>query len=101
MPTVFVYGFRGKYTGSPVYDYSHPELNATHKCMLFLSQESDQSQMHLAGAECLKYGFGEYEFSRAGRLDIDSLNTDTFRGFSGYYEEALSQGSALVFYPNA
>jgi hypothetical protein len=99
MPTVWVYGFRGRYTGSPAYEYSHPELNATHKCMLFLSQEGKQSQWEQAGAECLKYGFGEYSFERSGKLDLDALNTDAFRGFSGFYEEALEYGSALVYYP--
>ena len=101
MTTVYVYGFNGRYTGSPEYEYAHPELNARHKCLLFLSQDRSASQWDLAGAECLKYGFGEYEFSRAGKLDIDALNTDAYRGFSGFYEEALEQGSALVFYPNA
>jgi hypothetical protein len=100
MPTVHVYGFTGKYTGSAEYDYRHPELGATHKCMLFLSQERDESEWDLAGVECRKYGFSEVSFSRAGKLVVDALNTDTYRGFAGFYEEALEQGSALVFYPN-
>jgi hypothetical protein len=36
---------------------------------------------------------------RYGKLVVEVLNTEPYRGFSGFYEEALSSGSALVFYP--
>lgn len=101
MVVIYVYGFTGKYTGRPEYDYSHPELGATHKCMLFLRQDEDSDQFSLAEAESRKYGFGEFTFARAGKLDTDALNTDAFRRFADFYEEALEDGSALVFYPNA
>ena len=101
MPTVHVYSFTGKYTGSPKYDYAHPELNATHTCLLFLAQESEDHQWELAAAECQYYGFGEYQFARAGKLDVNALNTDLYRGFSGFYQTAIESGSALVYYPNA
>jgi hypothetical protein len=101
MATVWVYGFSGKFTGSPEYEYSHPGLYETHKCMLFLAQDSSESQWAQAGAECVKYGFGEYSFERSGKLDLDALNTDAYRGFSGFYEEALEYGSALVYYPRS
>jgi hypothetical protein len=101
MSVIYVYGFTGKYTGSPEYDYQHPELGATHKCMLFLRQDEDADLFTLAEAESRKYGFEEFTSARVGKLDIEALNSDSFRGFSGFYEEALENGSALVFYPNA
>ena len=101
MPSVHVYGFTGKYTGSPEYEYAHPELGATHKCMLFLFQHTEDSEWDLAGVECRKFGFDELVFEREGRLYSDVLNTDRYRGFSGFYEEAMERGSALLFYPNA
>lgn len=101
MAVIYVYGFTGRYTGSPEYDYLHPEPGATHKCMLFLRQEEDADSFTLAEAESRKYGFEEFAFSRAGKLDIEVLNSDTYRRFSGFYKEALESGSSLVFYPNA
>ena len=48
----------------------------------------------------MKYGFAEVEFSGFGPLQVDVLDTPRFKGFAGFYEEALREGSALVFYPN-
>lgn len=100
MSVIYVYGFTGKYIGSPEYDYKHPELGATHSCMLFLLQNEDTEQFLLAEAESRKYGFSEFMLSKAGKLDINVLNTDAYRGFAGFYEEALESGSSLVYYPN-
>ena len=37
----------------------------------------------------------------AGPLKVDVLTTDQFSEFTVFYEEALNEGSALVYYPNA
>ena len=37
---------------------------------------------------------------RYGKLQVEVLNTDLYRGFAGFYEGALQNGSTLVFYPN-
>ena len=100
MTVVVIYGFKGKYTGNPEYEYKHPEIGDIHKGMLFISQEAESDESALAEYECKKYGFTEIQFSGHGKLQIEALNTDTYRGFAGFYEEALSSGSALVFYPN-
>lgn len=68
--------------------------------MLFLAQPTDEQLSEAALAECVKYGFTEFEFSGYGPLQVEVLNTPQFKGFAGYYEEALREGSALVFYPN-
>lgn len=100
MGIVAIYSFSGRYSGNPEYEYHHPELGATHRCMLFLRQQADSDEYEGALAECEKYGFSEIVFSRRGVLQVEVLNTDTYRGFAGLYEEALSDGSALVYYPN-
>ena len=100
MSVVVVYGFSGQYSGSSEYEWSHPHLGVTHKCMLFLRQEADLDAYPDAQVECERYGFSDIQFSGCGKLQIEVLNTDAYRGFSGFYEEALSSGSALLYYPN-
>jgi hypothetical protein len=99
MSIVGIYGFTGRYSGTSEYEWTHPEAGATHKCMLFLRQESDSGEFEPATAECHRYGFEAIENLRYGKLVVDVLNTEPYRGFSGFYEEALASGSALVFYP--
>ncbi len=100
MTRIAIYGFSGRYSGPSVYDWEHPQVGAVHKCMLFLRQHSDTSEHDLALSECQKFGFCNVENMRFGILQIDALNTDLYRGFAGFYEEALRSGSALVYYPN-
>ena len=100
MIIVMIYGFTGRYAGHSEYNWEHPEPDAVHQCMLFLRQHSESNEHHAALSECHKYGFTDIENMRYGKLQIDALNTDLHRGFSGFYEEALTNGSALLFYPN-
>lgn len=100
MTIVAVYGFSARYTGSTEYDWCHPEVGAIHKCILFLRQESGGSEFQAAVDECRRYGFDEIEDMRFGKLQVELLNSDLYRGFARFYEEALSVGCALVFYPN-
>lgn len=100
MTVIVIYGSTGKYSGNGEYKWNHPEAGATHKCMLFLRQDSDSNEHLAAVAECAKYGFTEIENMRYGTLRVEVLNTDLYRGFAGFYEGALQEGSTLVFYPN-
>ncbi|QNH15275.1 hypothetical protein HEP74_00393 [Xanthomonas sp. SS] len=100
MTVVVIYGFTGKYSGDAEYTWNHPEVGATHKCMLFLRQDSDASEYQAAVAECGRYGFTNIENMRYGKLQVEVLNTDLYRGFAGFYEDALQEGSTLLFYPN-
>ncbi len=100
MKTVLLYGFEGTYTGGNEYDYHHPELNETHKCLLFVSQESSEPNFELAEEEYKKYGFTDVTGLKGKELNVDALNSDSYKGFSGFYEEALNEGSCLVYYPN-
>ncbi len=100
MTVVMIYGFTGKYSGNAEYTWNHPEAGATHKCMLFLRQNSDSNEYKAAVTECRRYGFTDIENMRYGKLQVEVLNTDLYRGFAGLYEEALQEGSTLLFYPN-
>lgn len=101
MPVVMIYGFTGQYAGNSEYDWNHPERNDVYKCMLFLRQESESPDFENAKSECRRYGFADISDMRVGKLHVEVLNTDLYRGFSGFYEEALAHGGTLVFYPDA
>jgi hypothetical protein len=100
VPIVEIHGFHGTFSGASEYEYQHPEVGASQKCMLFFAQQKDEQVAEAALAECAKYGFAGVEFSGHGPLKVEVLNTPQFKGFAGFYEEALREGSALVSYPN-
>tara|TARA_A200000159_G_scaffold155933_1_gene170280 strand:- start:62 stop:415 length:354 start_codon:yes stop_codon:yes gene_type:complete len=99
MSKVFIYGFTGTFTEKPEYDYAHPDVGATHKCMLFLRQESATTEFLNAENEAKKFGFSSITNLAGNQLQIDVLNTEAYKGFTGYYNEALKEGSSLVYYP--
>jgi len=100
MVVVMIYGFTGRFSGDTEYNWNHPERNEFCKCLLFMRQDSELEELENARSECRKYGFVDVTNMRAGKLQIEALKTDLYRGFADFYEEALSQGSALVFYPD-
>ncbi|MCZ2131062.1 MAG: hypothetical protein LC109_12470 [Bacteroidia bacterium] len=97
---VFVYIFQGKYSGKTEFEYKNPEVGAVHKCLIFISQESEHEQYEFAEEEIMKYGFCEIENMMGNLLQVEALNTPAYKNFSGFYEEALNEGSCLVYYPN-
>ncbi len=101
MSVVVLYHFSGRYSGKSEYEWRHPELGAVHKCILFLHQNVDVNEWSEAEQECQRYGFTDIKFSGHGKLQVEVLNTDEYRGFAGFYETALKDGSALVYYPNS
>jgi len=100
MSIVVIYGFEGTFSGKAEYEYSFPEIGVQHRCMLFLMQENDELEFETASAEIGKFGFGNLSNLRGNPLKVEVLNTDSFKGFTGFYEEALDSGSSLVVYPN-
>lgn len=57
--------------------------------------------MTLAETEGAKYGFTSITIDNGKQLSVELLNTDEYRKFYSYYEEAMDEGSALAWYPNA
>lgn len=95
-----IYGFTGRYAGTAEFEWSAPRVGAHHQAMLFLLQDDERYDFDRALTECTRFGFDEIRDLRCGRLQVDVLNTDAFRGFAGFYEEALEAGSALLYYPD-
>ena len=100
MAVVMLYGFTGSFAGQSEIDWRHPAVGEPHKCLLFLRQAEESENFLAAQAELSRFGFGTVEFARCGRLQVEVLNTDTFRGFVSFYQEALEEGSCIVWYPN-
>ena len=101
MNAVVIYRLEARFTGNPSYEFTQPEIGATHKCLLFMAQQTEEGQYEAALNECLKFGFSDIIFGGHGTLQPGVLDTEEFKGFSGHYEEALNEGSSLIFYPNA
>ena len=100
MKTVVLYGFEGEFVGGNEYEYHHPELNQVHKCLLFLAQDSEHPDFEFATTECSKFGFANLNNLTGKALKVDVLKTDSFRCFTKFYDEALNEGSSIVYYPN-
>ena len=97
---MMIYGFEGAFTGEASYEYRAPEPGAWHRGILFLAQSEGEGEYQLALAECALYGFSSVRFSGHGVLQVETLNSEPFREFAPFYEEALSDGSALFYYPH-
>jgi hypothetical protein len=68
--------------------------------LLFISQDNEELDFENAVNEGRKYGFTDTENWVGNPLQVEVLNTEGYRRFSGFYEEALNEGSSLVYYPN-
>jgi len=100
MSIVVIYGFEGIFTGKAEHDYSFPEISQKHRCMLFLLQDDNELDFEAASLETVRFGFEEPSNLRGNPLKLEVLNTDSFKGFAGFYHEAIESGSSLVVYPN-
>ena len=76
-----------------------PEEGATHKAMLFPSQDSESVEFDLALAGINEFGFTDIQSLRGNPLKVESMNDPKMAVFSKYYEEAFEAGSSLVWYP--
>ncbi len=93
--TVFIYGFAAEFSGEFEFQWQHPEKGASHKCLLFLAQESSNRNDDLARSECAKFGFKDITIDRGNPQRVEVLNTEQFWGFSAFYEGALNESSAI------
>lgn len=100
MNKIYLYGFNGTYSGEPAYDWNSPEKGANHNCLIFLRQSKEIIDFDATTNEIRRFGFEGISGLRGNELKLEALNSDSYRGFSGFYESALQDGSCLVFYPN-
>jgi hypothetical protein len=81
------------------YELRAPPVGVPHKFIMFLRQSSEELDFPVASEEARRFGFTAVEFIKGGLIQPESLNS--MPGFGVFYEEALSVGRSLVWYPNA
>jgi len=96
---VILYLCEGKYAGPGALEFNPPQVGAHHKFLLFLRQADPTLSYSDASAEAARFGFAPVNVLNGKQLDVESLNS--MSGFTKHYEEALSQGSSLVWYPQS
>lgn len=99
MKHVYLYPGAAKFDGSGEFEWQSPSLGSTHKLILFLSQEVDESQPEIAVRELSSFGFCEIQIGVGKPLDVEALNDPQMRAFQRHYEGAVADGRSLVWYP--
>ena len=99
MPTVFVYLAEATYRGPSEFDWPNPQIGARHKLLLFLAQASNAPSEAEASRELSRFGFAQTRIEPGKQISVESLNAGTMRGLHKHYEEALAEGSSVVWYP--
>jgi len=100
MPTVFVYLSEATYRGPSEFPWHSPDEGARHKVMLFLSQDHASASEAAATSELARFGFSEVSLKQGKPITVEALNAPNMQAFHKHYEEALSAGSSVVWYPN-
>jgi hypothetical protein len=94
---VVLYLCEGVFDGPGELDLRAPEVGARHKFLLFLRQETNNASSAEAVREAQRFGFGSINVLNGKALEVESLNSA--QGFAKHYEEALAEGSSLIWYP--
>jgi len=68
--------------------------------MLFLAQVESKSSEAVATTELSRFGFKETQLSPGRPIAVETLNAPDMRTFQKNYEEALTNGASVVWYPN-
>ena len=95
---VVLYIGDGTFSGPGEYELRAPPVGVPHKFIIFLRQSSAALDFRVALDEAERFGFRVVTFVKGGLIQPESLNS--MPGFSVFYEEALSAGHSLVWYPN-
>jgi hypothetical protein len=80
------------------YELRASPVGVSHKFILFIRQSGEELNFSAALEEAKRFGFSVVEFSKVGLIQPEALNS--MPGFGVFYEEALSTGHSLVWYPN-
>lgn len=100
MPTIFVYLAEATYRGPSEFSWHNPDVGARHKLMLFLAQTANASSESEANRELSRFGFAEAQLQPGKPIAVESLNAPNMRAFHKHYEEALAEGSSIMWYPD-
>jgi hypothetical protein len=96
---VVLYLCDGVFDGPGELQFRAPEVGGRHKFLLFLRQENPSASSAEAIREAQRFGFGSINVLNGKPLEVESLSSA--QGFAKHYEEALAEGSSLVWYPRA
>jgi len=95
--TVILYFCDGTFSGASALTFKAPEAGMRHRFLLFLRQDTAGVSYVSALAEAERFGFSSIKVLNGKPLDVETLNGRD--GLASNYEEALSEGSSLVWYP--
>ena len=98
--TVMLYLCEAIFTGETAVTYTeYPAIGSTHRGILFVSQSSSQIDVPRAMEILAQYGWSSAKIASAKPVQPESLNNPSMRVFQRYYEECLTEGDSLVWYP--
>jgi hypothetical protein len=98
--TVFVYLAEATFKGTCEFSWGSPEVGDRHKVMLFLSQSANEVDEAEASRELSRFGFADILLKAGKSISVESLNDPKMQQFQKHYEEALSEGSSVGWYPS-
>ena len=101
MTTVFVYLAEATFKGTSELSWRSPEVGNRHKVMLFLSQPASEVDQAGASRELTRFGFTDILLTAGKPISVESLNAPKMQVFQKHYEEALSEGTSVAWYPDA
>lgn len=99
MKHVYLYGGAATFDGSGSFQWQSPSMGATHRLILFLSQDVDEPQPEVALRELASFGFCEIQIGTGKPIYVEALNDPQMRAFQRHYEGAISDGCSIVWYP--
>src|SRR5258706_12228716 len=99
MTTVYLYAGEGTFMGAGEFQWDSPKVGDTHKFILFVAQEVDEPQGHIAFREIERFGFAEAHIGVGKSISVEVLNESSMQGFRRHYEGALAEGCSIVWYP--
>jgi len=98
MSVVYIYRGSGRFAGGE-FEWNNPPLGSKHEFMLFLLQEQDEPKQQAAHAEVDRFGFRQVRLFPGKKIAVEALNQPTTAMFQKNYQDALADGSSLVWYP--
>ncbi|MYN07719.1 hypothetical protein [Pseudoduganella aquatica] len=99
MKTVILYPSSALFSGAASFGWTSPTVGSTHRFILFLAQSDGTPDHGAAKREVESFGFSEIGLGEGRNIDVESLNDPNLAALRRYYEGALTDGSALVWYP--
>jgi hypothetical protein len=98
MSVIYIYRGSGRFGGG-AFEWNNPPLASKHEFMLFLLQDKDEAMQQAAHAEVDRFGFKQVRLFPGKKIVVEALNDPAMAEFRKNYQDALKDGSSLVWYP--